>query len=89
MALTKVLSADKLEVLENGNVQVRTKTAIKEDGVEISSSFHRHVLSPRVKDASDNWADPDISGEPANVQAICNAAWTDAVKTSFENQAQL
>ena len=83
MALTKETVVDKIEVLENGIVQVRTATRIKEDGVELSSSFHRHVLEPSTKD-SGSWADTDISGEDARVQAIATATWTDAVKTAWQ-----
>ena len=83
MALTKETVVDKIEVLEMGEVQVRTATRIKEDGTVLSSSFHRHVLEPSTKD-SGSWADTDISGEDARVQAICTAAWTDSVKTTFQ-----
>ena len=83
MALTKETIVDKIEVLEMGQVQVRTATRIKEDGVQLSSSFHRHVIEPSTK-ASGSWADTDISGEDARVQAICNATWTSAVKTAYQ-----
>ena len=64
MALTKETVVDKIEVLEMGQVQVRTATRIKEDGTELSSSFHRHVLAPSTK-TGDTWGDTDISGEDA------------------------
>ena len=83
MALTKEIIVDKIEVLEMGQVQVRTATRIKEDGVQLSSSFHRHVIVPSTK-ASGSWADTDISGEDAKVQAICNAVWTSEVKTAYQ-----
>jgi hypothetical protein len=83
MALTKETIVDKIEVLEMGQVQVRAVTRIKEDGVQISSSFHRHVVDPSTK-ASGSWADTDISGEDARVQAICNATWTNSVKTAYQ-----
>ena len=83
MALTKETIVDKIEVIENGVVQVRTTTRIKEDGVQLSSSFHRHFLEPSTKD-SGSWADTDISGEDARVQAIATATWTDAVKTAWQ-----
>ena len=83
MAITKETVVDKIEVLEMGQVQVRTATVIKEDGTELNSTFHRHVLEPSVKNG-DTWKDTDISGEDAKVQAICNAAWTDEVKTAFQ-----
>jgi len=83
MALTKEIIVDKIEVLEMGQVQVRAATRIKEDGTELSSSFHRHVVVPSTK-ASGSWADTDISGEDARVQAIATATWTDAVKTAYQ-----
>ena len=74
MALTESIEYDKIEVVSAyKNVQVRKATVIKKDGVELTRSFERHVLHP----------DSDISGEPAEVQAICNAAWTDAIKTAW------
>ena len=83
MALTKEIVVDKIEVLEKGQVQVRTATRIKEDGTELSSSFHRNVLEPSTKNESDAWVDTDISGEDARVQAVANATWTDSVKTAY------
>jgi len=83
MALTKELVVDKIEVLEMGQVQVRTATRVLEDGVALSSSFHRHVVEPSTK-ASGSWADTDISGEDARVQAIATATWTSAVKTAYQ-----
>jgi hypothetical protein len=83
MALTKETVVDKIEVMEMGQVQVRTATRVKEDGAVLSSSFHRHVVEPSTK-ASGSWADTDISGEDARVQAVANATWTDSVKTAFQ-----
>ena len=83
MAITKETVVDKIEVLEMGQVQVRTATVIKEDDAELSRSFHRHVLQPRIK-SNDTWEDTDISGEDAKVQAIANATWTDDVKSAYE-----
>ena len=83
MAITKEEIADKIETLENGVVQVRTATIIKEDGVELTRTFHRHLLSPSTK-TGDTWGDTDISGEETRVQAICNAVWTNAVKTAYQ-----
>ena len=84
MALTEEQVEDKIEVVgDHKAVQVRTATVIKRDDVEISRSFHRHVLHPSTK-ASGSWADTDISGESAEVQAICNAVWSDAVKTAYQ-----
>jgi len=83
MAITKETVVDKIEVLEMGSVQVRTATKIVEDGNELNRSFHRHVLEPSVKNG-DTWEDTDISSEDAKVQAICNAVWTNEVKTAFQ-----
>ena len=83
MALTKTTENDKIEVVNKWNIQVRTATIIKEDGVVLSRSFNRKVLVPGTLDASDNLVATDISGEDADVQAICNAAWTSQVKTDY------
>jgi len=83
MAITKETVVDKIEVLEMGQVQVRTATVIKEDGKELTRSFHRHVLEPRIK-SGDTWGDTDISSEDTRVQAIANATWTDEVKSAYE-----
>jgi hypothetical protein len=72
--LEKVISVDLIEVVENGCVQVRTKTAIKEDGAEISSKFHRHVVAPG----------DDYSAEDAKVQAICVAVHTPEVIAAYQ-----
>ena len=75
MSLTKEIVIDKIEVVGDYKmVQVRTATRVLEDGVVLSSSFHRHVVAP----------DADITGEDAEVQAVCNAVHTDAVKTAYE-----
>ena len=83
MAITKTLENDKIEIVRKWNIQVRTATVIKEDGNEISKTFHRKVIVPGTLDASDNLVATNISGEDADVQAICNAAWTSQVKTDF------
>ena len=83
MAITKETVVDKIEVLEMGQVQVRTATVIKEDGTELTRSFHRHVIVPSVKN-DDTWEDTDISSEDARVQAIATATWTDEVKTAYQ-----
>ena len=83
MALTETTENDKIEVVNKWNIQVRKATIIKKDGVEITRSFHRHVLTPGTLDASDNLVATNISGEDADVQAICNAAWTAQVKTDY------
>ena len=72
--LEKVTSVDLIEVVESGVIQVRTKTAIKEDGVEISSKFHRHVVAPG----------DDYSAEDARVQAICVAMHTKDVVAAYK-----
>jgi len=74
MALTERTVEDKIEIVGDYKmVQVRTATVIERDGVEISRSFHRHALAP----------DADISGESAEVQAVCNAVWTQEVKDAY------
>ena len=85
MALTKTTEEDKIEVVGLYKfVQVRTATVIKEDGNEISRSFHRKVLDPGGLDASDNLVDTNISGESAEVQGICNAVWTSTIKDAWK-----
>ena len=74
MALEKVISVDLIEVIENGAVQVRTKTAIMEDGKQISGTFHRHVVVPGA----------DYSAEDAKVQAICAAVHTPEVIAAYQ-----
>ena len=83
MALTKETVVDKIEVLEMGQVQVRTATRILEDGVQLSQAYHRHVVEPSTK-VSGSWADTDISLEDARVQAVATATWTSAVKTAYQ-----
>jgi hypothetical protein len=76
MALTKETAVDKIEVLENGTLQVRTATRVLEDGEVLSSSFHRHVLTPGA----------DTTNEDAKVVAIATATWTvDVVSTYNES----
>jgi hypothetical protein len=89
MALTKTVEYDKTEIVGDFKaVQCREATIIKEDGVEISRAFHRHVLHPSVceyhGDGTFTHNDTDISGEPAETQAVCNAVWTDAVKAAWK-----
>jgi len=83
MALTKEFEYDCEVRGEYKNVQVRKATIIKDDGVEISRNYHRHILSCRTK-SGDTWGDTDISGEDATVQAVCNAVWTDSVKSAYQ-----
>lgn len=85
MALTERFENDKIEVVGTYKaVQVRRAEIIEKDGVEVARSFHRHALSCGSLDDSDNFVDTDISGEDADVQAICNAAWTQAVKDAYK-----
>ena len=84
MAITKTTENDKIEVVNKWNIQVRTASVIKEDGTELTRSFHRKVLTPGTLDASDNLVATNISGEDADVQAICNAAWTTQVKADYK-----
>ena len=85
MALTERFENDKIEVIgQYKAIQVRRATVIERDGVEINRSFHRHVLQPgTVAEGTSTLTDTDISGEDADVQAICTAAWTDAVKEAW------
>ena len=83
MALTKEFEYDCEVRGEHKNVQVRKATIVKDDGEEISRTYHRHVLHCRTK-TDDTWGDTDISGEDEAIQAVCNAVWTDAVKSAYE-----
>jgi hypothetical protein len=74
MSLEKVTVVDRIEVVESGVIQVRTKTAIKEDGKQISGTFHRHVVAPG----------DDYSGEDARVKSICQVTHTPAVVAAYQ-----
>ena len=75
MSLEKTIKIDQIEIVGDYKaVQVRQATIVTDDGVELSRSFHRHVLS----------CDADISGEDAEVQAVCNAVWTDEIKAAYQ-----
>lgn len=78
MALEKEMQSDKIEVIKTGNgypvIQVRTAIIIKEDGIELSRSFHRHIISPL----------DDTTSESPEVQAICAAVHTAEVKTAYQ-----
>jgi len=75
MAITKETQIGKIEVVgKHKSVQVRTDTVVMEDGEELSRKYHRHALMP----------DADISNEHSEVQAVCNAVWTDEVKSNYE-----
>jgi len=85
MALTESIEYDKIEVVnpQYKFIQVRKANVVKRDGTEIARSFHRYTLNPGDLDASDNLVDTDLSAEPAEVSAICNAAWTTDVKAAW------
>ena len=74
MALQKITEIGEMNVGANSVISVRTDTVIKDDGNEISRSFHRHVIAPT----------DDISGEDARVQAVANSLWTDEVKAAYQ-----
>ena len=74
MALNKTIVVDRVEVLEMGQIQVRTATVIEEDGTQISRTFHRHVLNPGA----------DLTGETERVTGIANATWTAEVLSNWE-----
>ena len=85
MALTESIEYDKIEVVGIYKaVQVRKATVIKKDGAELTRSFERYVLQAGTLDGSDNLVDTDLSAQPAEVSAICNAAWTDDVKAAWK-----
>ena len=87
MALTESIEYDKIEVVGIYKaVQVRKATVIKKDDAEVSRSFHRYVLHPGTLDASENLVDTDLSAEPAEVSAICTAAWTTDVKAAWKSK---
>lgn len=77
--LEKVQIVDRIEVLENGSVQVRTKTVIKEDGIEVISKFHRHIVAPG----------DDYSGEDARVQSLCAVTHTAEVIEAYKASMEL
>jgi len=85
MALTESIEYDKIEVVGTYKaVQVRKATVIKKDGNELTRSFERYVLQAGTLDGSDNLVDTDLSAQPTEVSAICNAAWTDDVKAAWK-----
>ena len=84
MALSERSENDKIEVVgQYKAVQVRRADIVERDGVEIARTFHRHTLVCGSLDADNNLVDTDISGEGSDVQAVCNAVWTDAIKESW------
>jgi hypothetical protein len=85
MALTESTEYDKIEVVgQYKAVQVRKATVIKKDGTELTRSYFRYVLQAGTLDSSDNLVDTDLSSEPAEVSAICNAVWTTDVKAAWK-----
>lgn len=74
MAFEKIVFVDLIEVVENGSVQVRTKTVVKEDGVEISNRFYRHVIAPGN----------DYSDEDTRVQSICAVVHTPEIVAAYK-----
>ena len=87
MSITKEIVEDKIEIVGDfKTIQIRTATVIKEDGVELSRSFHRHALDcvSSVQNDDDTWThtDTDVSGESAEVQGIATAVWTTTVKNA-------
>jgi len=86
MALSESIEYDKIEIVGSTYkaVQVRKATVIKKDDAEISRSYFRYVLHPGTLDDSDNLVDTDLSAEPAEVSAICTAAWTTDVKAAWK-----
>ena len=85
MALSESLEYDKIEIVsEYKQVQVRKATVVKKDGVELARSFERYVLDIGSLNGNDDLVETDISAEPAEVQAICNAVWTTDVKAAWK-----
>jgi hypothetical protein len=78
MALTKETAVDQITVVENGTVLYREATRIMEDGTQLSQTYHRSSLTP----------EQDLTGVPANVVAICNAAWTPEVIAAYKAQQE-
>ena len=74
MALTETTIIDKIEVIENKSIQVRTATVIEKDGTELTRTFHRHVVAPGA----------DITNEDPKVQAIANAIWTEEIINAYQ-----
>ena len=85
MALTKTTEEDKIEVVGQYRlIQIREATVIKEDGKEISRTFHRDTINPGTLDASDNLVDTDTSSRSAEVRGIASSVWTQAVKDAWK-----
>ena len=85
MALTETTEYDKIEIVGIYKaVQVRKATVINKNGTELTRSYERYVLHPGTLDASDNLVDTDLSAEPTDVSAVCNAVWTTDVKAAWK-----
>jgi hypothetical protein len=78
MSLTKEITIDQITITENGSVMVRESTKIIEDGIELSKSYHRYVLTPAQ----------DLTSQPNNVVAICNLTWTPEVIAAYKAQQE-
>ena len=87
MALSESIEYDKIEVVGIYKaVQVRKATVIKKDDAELTRAYERYVLQAGTLDASDNLVDTDLSAEPTEVSAICNAVWTTDIKTAWKTK---
>ena len=85
MALSESIEYDKIEIVgEYKQVQVRKATVVKKDGVELARSFERYVLDIGSLNGNDDLVETDISAEPAEIQAVCNAVWTTDVKAAWK-----
>ena len=85
MALEKIIEDDKYEIVtEYKHIQIRTATIIKDDGVEISRTYQRRVLHCGQLDASNNLLETNVSGESAEIQALCNTFWTTTIKDAWK-----
>jgi hypothetical protein len=85
MALSESIEYDKIEIVGIYKaVQVRKATVISKNGTELTRSYERYVLHPGTLDASDNLVDTDLSAEPTDVSAVCNAVWTTDVKAAWK-----
>ena len=86
MALTKTIEEDQIQVVgEFKKLCIRTATIIKEDGKELSRTFHRKTINPGTLYASDNLVDRDISAESADVKGIAATVWTQSVKDAWKD----
>ena len=84
MAITKETQIGKIEVVgKYKSVQVRTDTVVMEDGEELSRKYHRHALNCGTLDADNNLVDTVLTDEHAEVQAVCNAVWTQSIKDAY------